>query len=64
MVRRSKDTLRGVPPDEKHRRAMRKALFEKAAKRPSFKEYLLKMPNVGPDSAFDRTRDMGRKVVL
>jgi plasmid stability protein len=56
--------LHGVSTEEEHRRILREALFGKAAKRPSFKDYLLKMPDVGSDSAFDRTRDAGRKVAL
>jgi plasmid stability protein len=56
--------LHGVSTEEEHRRILREALLGKAAKRPSFKEYLLRMPPIGPDSAFDRTPGRGRKVVL
>jgi hypothetical protein len=33
-------------------------------KRTSLKEYLLKMPDVGPDAVFGRAQDTGRKVLL
>jgi plasmid stability protein len=56
--------LHGVSTEEEHRRILREALLGKSAKRPSFKDYLLGMPDVGADSAFDRTRDAGRKVAL
>jgi antitoxin FitA len=56
--------LHGVSTEEEHRRILREALLGKTAKRPSFKEYLLKMPNAGPDSVFNRNRDKGRKVAL
>jgi plasmid stability protein len=56
--------LHGVSMEEEHRRILRETLLGQAAKRPSFKEYLLKMPNVGPDSVFDRARDQGREVEL
>ena len=54
----------GVSMEEEHRRILRRTLLEKTAPRPSFKEYLLQMPNVGPDSVFDRSRDQGRPVEL
>jgi plasmid stability protein len=56
--------LHGVSTEEEHRRILREALLGKAGKRPSFKEYLLKMPDVGRDNIFDRKRDTGRKVAL
>ncbi len=56
--------LHGVSTEEEHRRILREALLGKTAGRPSFKDYLLKMPDVGPDDAFDRSRDTGRKVSL
>jgi plasmid stability protein len=54
--------LHGVSTEEEHRRILREALLGKRARRPSFKEYLLKMPDAGPDVVFDRARDTGRKV--
>lgn len=56
--------LHGVSMEEEHRSILRQALLGESAKRPSFKEYLLKMPAVGPDSVFERRRDTGRKVAL
>jgi plasmid stability protein len=56
--------LHGVSTEEEHRRILREALLGKAAKRPSFKEYLLKMPDAGPDLVFSRTRDAGRNVAI
>lgn len=56
--------LHGVSVEEEHRRILREALLGKAAESPSFKDYLLAMPDVGPKNVFDRTRDKGRKVAL
>ncbi len=56
--------LHGVSMEEEHRRILREVLLVKAANRPSFKEFLLAMPNVAPDSVFRRTADKGRKVAL
>jgi plasmid stability protein len=56
--------LHGVSMEEEHRRILRGALFGTGAESPSFKDYLLAMPDVGPDNIFDRTRDKGRKIVL
>jgi plasmid stability protein len=56
--------LHGVSTEEEHRRILREALLGKAATRRSFKDYLLAMPDVGPDSIFARRRDRGRKVAL
>lgn len=53
----------GISMEEEHRRILREALLEDR-NRPSFKDYLLSMPNVGPDSLFERTRDRGRKIKL
>jgi plasmid stability protein len=54
----------GVSMEEEHRRILREALLGGSAKKPSFKEFLLSMPNIGPDDLFDRRRDYGRKVEL
>jgi plasmid stability protein len=56
--------LHGVSMEEEHRQILREALLGKASKRPSFKEYLLSMPDVGPDNVFDRVREIGREVEL
>jgi plasmid stability protein len=56
--------LHGVSMEEEHRRILREALLGKAAKRPSFNEYLLEMPDVGTDFILERLNDKGRKVAL
>ena len=56
--------LHGVSTEEEHRRILREALFGKTPQRPSFKDYLLKMPDAGSDRVFDRAPDRGRKVSL
>lgn len=56
--------LHGVSMEEEHRCILRQALLGKPAKRASFKEFLLRMPDVGPDSWFHRTRSAGRSVPL
>jgi len=50
--------------EEEHRRILRSALLGGQKKKPSFKEYLLRMPNVGPDELFEQKRDVGREVEL
>ncbi len=50
--------------EEEHRRILRSALLGARKKRASLKEYLLRMPNAGPDKLFERERDAGRKVEL
>jgi plasmid stability protein len=54
----------GLSTEEEHRRILRQALLVRAGQRPSFKEYLLRMPDVGPDDLFEGRRDMGRAVEL
>jgi len=44
----------GVSMEEEHRRILREALLGKSAKRTSFKEALLSIPNVGEDKDFER----------
>jgi plasmid stability protein len=56
--------LHGVSTEEEHRRILREALLNQGAKRTSFKEYLLQMPNLGSDQAFERPRSKGRRVAL
>ena len=56
----------GVSMEEEHRRILREALLGNAAKRPSFKEALLAMPNVG-DSTFSceqAGKTMGGKMTV
>ncbi len=55
---------RGVSMEEEHRRILREALLGKAAKRPSFKDALLAMPNVGRDEDFARGPQIERPVKL
>ncbi len=54
----------GVSMEEEHRRILREALAGPSMKRPSFKEYLMQMPDVGPDEWFERSQDFGREVEL
>ena len=54
----------GVSMEEEHRRILRESLLGKAAKRTSFKEALLAMPNVGEDSDFERGPQLQRPVRL
>lgn len=54
----------GVSMEEEHRRILREALVGPSKRKPSFKEYLRQMPDVGPDDLFERNRDLGREVDL
>ncbi len=54
----------GVSMEEEHRRILRGSLLGKQRKRSSFKEYLLQMPDPGPDELFERDWDVGREVNL
>lgn len=54
----------GVSMEEELRRILRESLFGKAGKRPSFKEALLAMPNVGKDADFKRGPQLERPVEL
>jgi plasmid stability protein len=64
IVRKIEDTVvrklkkqagrNGVSVEEEHRRILREALLGKSAKRPSFKDALLAMPDVGDDRDFER----------
>jgi antitoxin FitA len=66
VVRKLKEQAgqHGISMEEEHRRILREALLGKRSQRPSFKEYLLQMPEVGPDQLFERNRDLGREVKL
>ena len=54
----------GVSMEEEHRRVLREALLGKTLRRPSFKEALLAMPNVGEDEDFARGAQIERVVAL
>lgn len=54
----------GVSMEEEHRRILRESLLGKAAKRVSFKEALLAMPNAGKDEDFERGPQWARPVEL
>jgi antitoxin FitA len=54
----------GVSMEEEHRRILRESLLGKAARRTSFKDALLAMPNVGRDEDFKRGPQLGRLVKL
>jgi len=54
----------GVSMEEEHRRILRESLLGKAARRRSFKEALLAMPNVGKDEDFERGPQLERRVEL
>ena len=64
VVRKLKEQAgqRGVSMEEEHRRILREALLGKAAKRPSFKEALLAMPDAGDDQDFERSPQIARPV--
>lgn len=66
VVKRLKERAgrHGVSMEEEHRRILRSALLGGQRRRPSFKEYLLRMPNAGPDELFQQKRDVGREVEL
>jgi len=66
VVRKLKEKAgrHGVSMEEEHRRILRGALLSRQTRKPSFKEYLLKMPDPGPDELFERGRDVGREVKL
>jgi len=54
----------GVSMEEEHRRILRAALVGASRKKPSFKEYLLSMPNVGEDKDFVRGPQLERPIEL
>lgn len=66
LVRKLKERAgqHGVSMEEEHRRILRGALLEGAKKKPSFKEFLLSMPNVGEDKDFERRPQIERPVDL
>ncbi len=66
VVRKLKERAgqHGISMEEEHRRILREALLEKPKEKPSLKEYLLQMPDIGPDELFGREEDKGREVEL
>ena len=54
----------GISMEEEHRRILREALLGGSRKRPSFKEFLLAMPNVGKDTDFERGPQIERPIKL
>ena len=53
---------RGVSMEEEHRQILREALLGQAGPRPSFKEALLAMPNLGEDRDFERGPQRDRPI--
>lgn len=59
IVRRLKKRAgeHGVSMEEEHRRILREALMPEGEK-PTFREFLMSMPDVGDDSLFERERSL------
>ena len=55
--------VHGVSTEEEHRRILREALTGRSRNTP-FKEYLLQMPDAGPDKLFERDQGLEREVVI
>ena len=53
----------GVSTEEEHRRILREALTGRSRNLP-FKEFLLQMPDAGPDELFERDGGLEREVIL
>ena len=66
VVRRLKERAgrHGISVEEEHRRILREVLLGRPFKRPSFKEALLAMPNVGEDDDFKRGPQIDRSIEL
>jgi plasmid stability protein len=66
VVRKLKEQAgrHGVSMEEEHRQILRAALVGTPRKGPTFKDYLLSMPNVGEDRDFERGPQIGRAVDL
>ena len=56
--------LHGVSMKEEHRRILREALLGRAPNKPSFKKFLLTMPDVGNGAILERVPDTGRRVAV
>ena len=52
----------GLSMEEEHRRILRSALLGRTKRKISLKEYLRRMPDVGPDRLFERDRSPDREV--
>jgi antitoxin FitA len=55
---------RGVSVEEEHRRILREALLGSPKTKPSFKEFLLSMPDAGEDEDFERGSQVSRTIEL
>ena len=66
VVRKLKERAgrNGVSMEEEHRRILRQALLSQKRKKPSLKEYLLQMPDIGPDALFEQGPRREREVEL
>lgn len=66
VVRKLKEQAgaHGVSMEEEHRRILREALLGKSAHKPSFKDALLAIPNLGKDADFARGPQIERPVDL
>ena len=66
IVRKLKEQagLHGTSMEKEHRRILRDALLGRSAKKLSFTEDLLQMPEISSDSLLKRRRDKGRPVKL
>lgn len=66
VVRKLKEQAgrHGISMEEEHRRILREALSGPSRKKPSFKEFLLSMPNVGEDKDFARVPQIERPIKL
>jgi plasmid stability protein len=66
LVRKLKERAgqHGVSMEEEHRRILREALLASSKRKPSFKEFLLSMPNVGEDEDFERRPQIPRPIEL
>jgi len=66
VVRKLKEQAgrHGVSMEEEHRRILRDALTGNGKTRPSFKDALLAMPDVGHDSDFRREPQIRRGIKL
>ncbi len=66
VVRKLKELAgkHGVSMEEEHRRVLREALLGKPRNRPSFKEFLRTMPNVGKAQDFERGPQLDRPIQL
>ena len=66
VVRKLKERAgqHGVSMEEEHRRILREVLIGAPKNKPSFKEHLMAMPNVGKDNDFERGPQMERPLEL